>query len=63
MTMLHYVNELKRLNQEELIQSFYSRVKIQKIEQLIDNSFCSDLMKEAFKKLIQKRYKELQDAI
>lgn len=62
-SMLHYVNELKRLSQEELIQSFYSKVKIQKIEQLIDKSFCSDLMKEAFKKLIQKRYKELQDAI
>lgn len=62
-SMLHYVNELRRLNQEDLIQSFYSRVKIQKIERLIDNSFCSELMKEAFKKLILKRYKELQDAI
>lgn len=62
-SMHHYVTELKRLGQEDLIQSFYSKTKIQKIEQFIDNSFCSDLMKEAFKKLIQKRYKELQNAL
>lgn len=62
-SMSHYVTELKRLHQEELIQEFYLKVKMKRIEQLIDNSFCSDLMKDAIKKLIQKRYKELQDAL
>jgi hypothetical protein len=62
-SMSHYVKELKKLGQEELIRSFYTRFKIAKIDQLIDNSFCSKLMKDAFKKLIYKRYQELQNGL
>lgn len=58
-SMTHYVNELKRLGQHDLIKKFASKVKMQKIESLIDNSFCSPQLKIALKSLIKKRYVEL----
>lgn len=58
-SMSHYVKELKRLGQEDLIRKFLSKVKLLKIELLIDNSFCSPLLKVAIKNLMNKRYKEL----
>ena len=58
-TMIDYVRELKKLEQTELIQSFFNKIKMSKIEDLINESYCSDLMKEALKNLINKRYQEL----
>ncbi len=62
-SMSDYVEELKRLGQHDLIFTFASRVKMAKIEAMIDGSYCSGHMKVALKKLITKRYKELTDGL
>lgn len=62
-SMSHYVVELKRLGYQETIKSFYQKVKIPKIEMLIDQSFCTEPLKQALKKLINKRYMELKNGI
>jgi hypothetical protein len=62
-TMKDYVKELKRLDQLELVKSFFNKVKMPKIEGLINESFCSDLMKTALKVLINKRYQELKNGL
>ena len=62
-TMTDYVKELKRLDQLELIQTFFNKVKMSKIEDLINESFCSDLMKTALKALISKRYQEFKSGL
>lgn len=62
-SMIHYVRELKRLGQEELVKEFLGRIKIQKIAGLVDSSFCSKDMKGALKRLLQKRYQELLDGL
>ncbi len=53
--MMHYVLELKRLGHQNLLKSFLNKVKMPKIEQLINKSFCSDFMKKALKKIDQKK--------
>ena len=58
-----YVEEFFRLGYEAQVQTFFSKVKYAKIERIIDESFCTDLMKEALKKLILKRAKEIENAI
>lgn len=62
-TMQHYVEELKRLGYQDLIMQFSQKIKLEKISQLIDHSFCSDSMKQAIKTLIKKRYEELTRAL
>lgn len=62
-TMADYVKELKRLDQADLVQSFFGRIKISKIEELINESYCSALMKEALKKIINERYRELVNGL
>jgi len=62
-TMIDYVKELKRLDQLELVQTFFNKVKMPKIEELINESFCSELMKVALKMLINKRYQELKNGL
>lgn len=62
-SMKDYVAELKNLGFKNEIESFFSRVKITKINFLIENSFCSDNMKSALKRLINKRYEELKNAL
>lgn len=62
-SMKDYVLELKRLEYGDLVKQFIQKVKINKIQNLINESYCSDLMKEALKKLIQKRYQELISGI
>lgn len=61
-SMTHYVVELKRLGFEEDIQRFYKNINLSHINQLISESFCSDLMKQAIKRLIEKRFEELKNA-
>jgi hypothetical protein len=61
--MKDYVLELLRLGYEDSVRQFYHKTKLPKLDQLIDKSFCSELMKNAIKKLILKRYKELEDGL
>ena len=60
-SMIDYVHEFKRLGFQSEIENFYKRLSISKINQLISDSFCSDLMKQAINRLIQKRFKELEN--
>lgn len=59
-SMRDYIQELKKLGFEEDIQEFYKNIKLSQLDLLIDESFCSDLMKEAIKSLIKKRFEELE---
>ncbi|WP_133128974.1 HipA domain-containing protein [Legionella nagasakiensis] len=61
-SMVDYVREFKRLGYQAEIDNFYKRLSISKINQLINDSFCSDLMKQAIKRLIEKRFEELENA-
>jgi hypothetical protein len=61
--MRDYVIELKKLGFRDDIQEFYKSVKLPQIYQLIDESFCSTLMKEAIKTLIKKRFSELENEL
>jgi len=62
-SMTDYVLELKKLGYEKECGHFYKKIKLPEIETLIDASFCSPLMKAAIKKLIQQRFKELENAL
>jgi hypothetical protein len=62
-SMKDYVKELKRLGYEDIINNFYQDVKPDRLDKLIDESFCSPLMKDAIKQLVRKRFKELQDEL
>jgi hypothetical protein len=62
-SMRDYVKELKRLGYSEDINEFYQNIKLPQLNKLIDESFCSDLMKNAIKTLIEKRYQELQNEL
>lgn len=62
--MFDYVQELLNLGFESEIARFLTNLTIRginNINTIIDDSFCSQLMKDALKKLIDKRYKELQN--
>ncbi|MDF1828123.1 MAG: HipA domain-containing protein [Legionellaceae bacterium] len=61
-SMIDYVREFKRLGFQAEIENFYKRFSISKIKQLINDSFCSNLMKPAIHRLIQKRLEELEHA-
>ncbi len=61
-SMIDYVREFKRLGYQVEIDNFYKRLSMSKINQLINDSFCSDLMKQAIKRLIEKRFEELENA-
>lgn len=61
-SMIDYVHEFKRLGYQGEIDNFYKRLSISKINQLINDSFCSELMKQAIKRLIEKRFEELENA-
>lgn len=58
-TMIDYVKELKKLEQADLVQTFFNKIKLSKIEDIIEESYCSVLMKQALKKIINIRYLEL----
>ncbi|HCR5122404.1 TPA: HipA domain-containing protein [Legionella pneumophila] len=61
-SMIDYVREFKRLGFQAEIDNFYKRLSISKINQLIKDSFCSKLMKQAINRLTQKRFEELENA-
>lgn len=62
-SMRDYVKEFKKLGYEMETQEFYQTIKMPHLLKLIDESFCSDLMKHAMKQLIQKRYAELKNEL
>jgi hypothetical protein len=62
-TIADYMNEFVRLGYLEQVQAFSLAVKKEPIGAMINASFCSDEMKAAMKKLVEKRIKELQDAL
>lgn len=62
-SMNDYVKDLKKLGYHNEIQEFYNTIKIDTLYQLIDDSFCSPLMKDAIKTLVTKRYKELENEL
>lgn len=62
-SMRDYVIELKRLGYHEDVAAFYSNIKWPQITQIIENSFCSDLMRKAIMGLIQKRFEEIKDEL
>lgn len=61
--MRDYVKELKRLGYNEDISEFYHNIKLLQLYKLINESFCSKLMKNAMKTLIKKRYEELENEL
>lgn len=62
-TLQDYAKEFIRLDHHQIVQQFYAQINIEQIIILIEASTCSSLMKTALKKLIQRRYKELSDAL
>lgn len=64
--MTDYVVELIRLGYKEKVQSFYHRldgIGSLEVQSKIHTSFCSDLMKKAILKTINKRFSELENAL
>jgi HipA-like C-terminal domain len=62
-SMKDYVREFIKLRLEDQVRIFYSKLKLAKIEALIEASFCTDLMKMAIKKMVNKRYLELSNEL
>lgn len=61
--MRDYVRELKKLGFKNDIQEFYQDIELPQLYRLIDESFCSQLMNEAIKTLIKKRFEELKNEL
>jgi hypothetical protein len=59
-SMRDYVRELKKLGYEDDIHAFYKSIKLPHLDRLINESYCSALMREAIKTLIKKRFEELE---
>jgi hypothetical protein len=62
-TSKDYAIEFIRLGHKDIVEDFYSGLKRDEINLLIDKSFCSAAMKNALKKLIHERIEELKNAI
>lgn len=61
-SMGEYIEELVRLDYIQVIQFFKRFCKLQNISNCIDKSFLPLKFKEAYKKLINKRYQEFLKA-
>jgi hypothetical protein len=62
-TLKDYVQDFLRLGHRNNVKDFFNRIRMNEIESLIGMSLCSDLMKNAFLKLIKSRYAEITDAL
>ena len=58
-----YVQEFYRLELNHEVRRFVKNIYIKDIKHKIQTSFCSKLMKEAFEKLVDRRYQELKDEL
>lgn len=61
--MKDYVHEFKRLGHDDVVKSFHAKIKLPRIIEIIEHSFCSDLMKSALSRLVRKRFAELENAL
>lgn len=62
-TMKDYVHEFKEKGFHDTILDFKKKIKMSEIQDLINDSFISDMRKQAFSRLIERRYKELENEI
>lgn len=62
-SMSDYIKELNRLGYQNDIEEFHVSIKPELINQLIQESFCSELMKNAISALVQKRIQEMKNEI
>lgn len=62
-TLNDYIVDFCRLGYKPSVLDFYCRIDMNVINDLIKKSHCSELMKNAVKKLIESRYAEITDAI
>jgi hypothetical protein len=62
-TIKDYVQEFRRLGYLEVVLDFYKKVNIEKIVKIIEESFCTPLMKTALIRLVSKRYLEFKNEI
>lgn len=62
-SMRHYVKEFKKLGYEEDVKDFYKNLKLDEVVKLIEESFCSELMKYAIQKLVKERYEEIKNEL
>lgn len=60
--MADYINEFIRLGYKVEVQEFFKIISLEKIQNLIEESFISQKRKQAFINLITKRYMEFKDA-
>lgn len=61
--MIDYVEEIARLGFLKIAEEFSKRVNISIIGKLIEESYCSDLMKKAMIKLVEERFDQLKSEI
>lgn len=61
-TMKDYVEEFKQDGFSDEIFAFKKKINMNVVKDLIKNSFISDARKQAFERLIERRYQELTDA-
>ena len=59
-TMRDYVKELVRLGYGADVNIFFRKIDMTNLFLLVDKSYCSELMKNAMKKLLSKRFEELK---
>ena len=62
-SMSDYVLQFCQLGYETHVRRFARKLDIDKVRSLIDASFCSEVMKDAFHRLVNRRGKELIDAL
>ncbi len=62
-TIKHYVQELKRLKADRAIELFSKKIKRIDFSKLVFDSFCSDPMKTAIDRFLQKRLAEFKGAL
>lgn len=58
-TLKDYVREWNRLGYENVVQDFRNHLNMEKLQQLVNNSFLGEKRKKALMRLIMKREKEL----
>lgn len=61
--MIDYVKEIARLGFLKIAEEFSKRANISIIRKLIEESYCSDLMKKAMIKLVEERFDQLKSEI
>lgn len=62
-TSKDYAHEFIRLGHKDIVKDFHLTLKEMVIDSLINQSFCTEVMKGALKKLIHERIEELQNAL